>query len=755
MARFVGGLRQHIQHTLNLFNPLTVSEAHQQALTVEIQNRSNSSPWSTSRQRQSNTTTPSPANTTPTADTAIIPAEQARPARTGTLRCFSCGEPGHRQSACQSRNRRGLLLDTTGQDVELEFPEDDLPPLFDESLEELEVDSGVSLMIRRSCLAPHTQTQDPRCHALFQTRCTVAGKVCKMIIDSGSSENVIAADAVKKLQLKDEDHQQPYQLAWIQKNNELCVTRRALVSFSIGDAYRDQLYFDIVPMDSCHLLLGRPWEFDRRVIHDGYLNTYTFKFNNRSFTLKPTIPTPPPPSTPKLLLLQKAPFEAAMQEEGHVFLLIPTPAEPAKAQHIPPEFLSIIEEFSDVFPDDLPPGLPPFRDIQHQIDFVPDASLPNRPHYRMSPKEHKELRKQVEDLVSKGFLRESLSPCAVPALLIPKKDGSWRMCVDSRAVNKITVRYRFPIPRLDDLLDQIVKARIFSKLDLRSGYHQIRIRQGDEWKTAFKTREGLFEWLVMPFGLSNAPSTFMRVMNQALRPFIGKFVVVYFDDILIFSLSFDEHIQHLREVLLVLRRDKLFATMKKCSFGSPQVHFLGYIVSSDGLSVDPDKVSAIQTWPQPTTLTEARSFHGLASFYRRFVHHFSSILAPLTDCIQTGTFLWTPAAVTAFQEIKNKLSSPLVLALPDFSLVFELHCDASKTGIGAVLSQNKLPIAFFSEKISGARFRYITYDIEFYAIVQAIKHWRHYLFHKEFVLYTDHDALKHLGTQEKVSARHA
>ena len=208
------------------------------------------------------------------------------------------------------------------------------------------------------------------------------------------------------------------------------------------------------------------------------------------------------------------------------------------------------------------------------------------------------------------------------------------MYVDSRAINKITVRYRFPIPRLDDLLDQIGTAKVFSKLDLKSGYHQIRINPGDEWKTTFKTREGLFEWLVMPFGLSNAPSTFMRIMNQAIRPFIGKFVVVYFDDILIFSASLSEHMQHLSEVLSVLRRDKFFATLKKCEFGSEAVQFLGYIVSDKGLAVDPGKISAIQSWPTPTTVTEVCSFHGLASFYRRFVPQFSSLMAPITDTMR-------------------------------------------------------------------------------------------------------------------------
>lgn len=234
-----------------------------------------------------------------------------------------------------------------------------------------------------------------------------------------------------------------------------------------------------------------------------------------------------------------------------------------------------------------------------------------------------------------------MSPCAVPVLLVPKKDGSWRMCVDSRAVNKITIKFRFPIPRFDDLLDQLHGATVFSKIDLRSGYHQIRVRPGDEWKTAFKTRDGLYEWMVMPFGLSNAQSTFMRLMNQVFRSFIGKFVVIYFDDILVFSPTEELHLHHLRQVFEVLKAQKLYTNTKKCHFLTEKVVFLGYIVSKDGIQMDPAKVEAIISWPTPTNIHETRSFHGLASFYRRFIRNLSTIIAPITECLKGTTFYWT------------------------------------------------------------------------------------------------------------------
>jgi len=344
----------------------------------------------------------------------------------------------------------------------------------------------------------------------------------------------------------------------------------------------------------------------------------------------------------------------------------------------------------------------------------------------------------------------------VPVLLVPKKDGKWRMCCDCRAINNITIKYKYPIPRLDDMLDELHGSLMFSKIDLKSGYHQIRIKEGDEWKTAFKTKFGLYEWLVMPFGLTNAPSTFKRLMNHVLRECIGKFVVVYFDDILIYNKSLHEHIDHLRSVLTILRVNSLFANKEKCTFCVDSVIFLGFVVNKNGVHVDPTKIKAIQEWPTPKNVGEVRSFHGLASFYRRFVPNFSTLASPLNELVKKDvSFNWGEKQEYAFQQLKENLTNAPILALPNFSKTFELECDASGVGIGAVLLQGGHPIAYFSEKLHGASLNYPTYDKELYALVRALQTWEHYLVSKEFVIHSDHESLKYLKGQHKLNKRHA
>jgi hypothetical protein len=301
----------------------------------------------------------------------------------------------------------------------------------------------------------------------------------------------------------------------------------------------------------------------------------------------------------------------------------------------------VVEEYSNILSS--PTGVPLHYQVKHPIDLTPGASLPNGPVYRRSLLENEEIKRQIQELLNKGHIRPSSSPCGSPIVLVQKKDGTWQLCIDYRALNKITVINQYSIPRIDDFLDQLTEAKYFSKIDLKSGYHQVPIEQTDVWKTAFKSKEGLFEWLVMPFGLTNAPATFMRMMDDILRPFTNTFVVVYLDDILIYNKTWDEHLQHIQQVLHTLRQHKLYANLKKCSFGMDRVHYLGYIIDQHGVHVDPAKIQVIRDWPAPTTLNELRSFLGLANFYRRFVLGFSHIAWALSQINRRGgkaKFAW-------------------------------------------------------------------------------------------------------------------
>ncbi|MCI00567.1 RNA-directed DNA polymerase (Reverse transcriptase), partial [Trifolium medium] len=297
--------------------------------------------------------------------------------------------------------------------------------------------------------------------------------------------------------------------------------------------------------------------------------------------------------------------------------------------------LQVVRDFPEVFPDDIP-DVPPEREVEFTIDLVPGTKPVSMAPYRMSTSELTELKKQLEELLEKKFVRPSVSPWGAPVLLVKKKDGSMRLCVDYRQLNKVTIKNKYPLPRIDDLMDQLVGSRVFSKIDLRSGYHQIRVKDDDIQKTAFRTRYGHYEYSVMPFGVTNAPGVFMEYMNRIFHTYLDQFVVVFIDDILIYSKSEEEHAEHLRIVLQVLKEKKLYAKLSKCEFWLHKVSFLGHVISGDGIAVDPSKVDAVLQWETPKSVTEIRSFLGLAGYYRRFIEGFSKLALPLTQLTCKG-----------------------------------------------------------------------------------------------------------------------
>jgi hypothetical protein len=417
------------------------------------------------------------------------------------------------------------------------------------------------------------------------------------------------------------------------------------------------------------------------------------------------------------------------------------------------EEVPVVCEYPDVFPEDLP-GMPPDRDLEFIIDLMPGtAPIAKRP-YRMAANELEELKKQLRELQEKGYIRPSSSPWGSPVLFVKKKDGSLRMCIDYRSLNEVTIKNKYPLPRIDDLFDQLKGAKYFSKIDLRSGYYQLKIRLSDIPKTAFVTRYGQYEFTVMPFGLTNAPAYFMNLMNKVFMEELDKFVVVFIDDILIYSKSAEEHEQHLRVILNKLRAHELYAKFSKCEFWLQEVAFLGHIISADGVKVDPEKVKAVSEWKQPMNVTEIRSFLGLAEYYRRFIEGFSKIARPMTALTQKGKeFKWTEACERSFQELKTRLTTAPVLTLPDIHKDFVVYCDASRQGLGCVLMQDKRVVAYASRQLKKHEENYPTHDLELAAVVHALKIWRHYLIGNKCEIFTDHKSLKYIFTQPDLNLR--
>eukprot|EP00253_Pinus_taeda_P012189 PITA_12189 len=417
--------------------------------------------------------------------------------------------------------------------------------------------------------------------------------------------------------------------------------------------------------------------------------------------------------------------------------------------------IPVIQEFTDVFPEEIP-GLPPRRNIDFTIELVPGAAPVSRAPYRMSVPELTELKIQLQELLDKNYIRPSVSPWGAPVLFVKKKDGTLRMCIDYRQLNKLTVKNKYPLPRIDELFDQVKGATVFSKIDLRSGYNQIRIKDEDIAKTTFRTRYGHYEFVVLPFGLTNAPATFMCLMNGIFHPYLDQFVLIFIDDILIYSRTIEEHHEHLRIVLQNLREHQLYAKFSKCDFFKAEIQYLGHVITKDGIAVDPEKIKAIMEWPVPKDVADVRSFMGLAGYYRRFVEGFSKVAFPITSLHKKGKlFHWTPNCQKIFEQLKHLLTAAPILSIADPSKDYVVCTDASKEGLGGVLMQEGRVIAYESQKLKEHEHKYSAYDLELAAIIHALKMWRHYLMGRKFLLHIDHHSLTNYFSQPTLNARQA
>ena len=394
----------------------------------------------------------------------------------------------------------------------------------------------------------------------------------------------------------------------------------------------------------------------------------------------------------------------------------------SKRGQIELENILVVKDFPDVFLEELP-GIPPIREVELSIEILPGTAPTSRAPYRMVPTELKELKIQLQELLDKGFIRPSVSPWGAPVLFVKKKDGTLRMCIDYRQINKVTVKNKYPLPRIEDLFDQLKGAGVFSKIDLRSGYYQLRVKDVNVPKTAFRTRYGHYEFLV-PFGLTNAPAAFMDLMNRVFQPYLDQFVVVFIDDILVYSRDDPEHEQHLKIVLQTLREKRLYAKLRKCDFWLKEISFLGHIVSAEGIRVDPVKIEAVVNWKPPRSVTEVRSFLGLAGYYRRFVKGFSVIASPLTKLLRKGVmFEWSDKCQNSFEQLKEMLVEAPVLTQPTSGKDYTLYSDASGIGLGRVLMQNEKVVAYASRQLKSHEQNYPTHDLELAAVVFALKIW--------------------------------
>jgi hypothetical protein len=632
--------------------------------------------------------------------------------------------------------------------------------------------------------------------SLLKLPASISSHPVTILIDSGSTGNFISNQLVDLQRINTQQANRPTEVTLADGSKQLTNRIARNVNVKIK-GYEEQIDLMVLTLNGYDAILGMPW-LKHANPHINWkeqtvcVTTPTGKFHlndmkksktNESKRKKPRIEKDEFEDyiqhDSKLLFLSAKQANKAVRRKDEMYLVYMK--EDMNVEHVINgleidtqatltdedrqlrlEEEQLCQKYSDVFPDDLPARLPPKRAVDHEIDLVPGSAPPSRPTYRLSPPEMDELKKQLQDLIDHGFIRPSVSPYGAPVLFVKKKDGSMRMCIDYRALNKITIKNKYPLPRTDELFDRLHGKKWFSKIDLRSGYYQIGIAPKDVDKTAFRTRYGHYEFMVLPFGLTNAPATFMRVMQDCLREYLDVFCCAFLDDVLIYSDTLEEHKRHVQLVLDKLREHQLYAKKSKCEFYKKTISFLGHVISKDGIAMEKDKVKAVCEWPPLKTVHDVKSFLGLAGYYRRFIAGFSRICAPLSDLTKgnnqkNSPINWKDEQQNAFDEIKKAISTEPVLILPDPKLPYTIQTDSSGFAVGAVLMQDQgkglQPIAFMSKKMLPPEKNYPVHEQEELAIICALKEWRHYLHGSKITIETDHKSLKYLDTKPTLSAR--
>lgn len=606
-----------------------------------------------------------------------------------------------------------------------------------------------------------TTTDRPTTSHVMQQLGSVAGSPAQILIDTGAEgHNYLSHNFCQRIGLKPTPVKDTISVQGVQDSTGVvhgtCTAVMTLQSLKLS------IQFLVIDMPNAFdVILGDVWLRQTQATLDYDTRTCVVRKGKHRYILQMQQDASKPSSNATLApILAYSAAKRALSKPGtwHYLMLVKeteasnTTTEDTKVQELK-------SEYPQVFTDHPPHGGSKIQ-IGYEVIPVPTDSNPVlRPMYRYSPIEMEEMDKQIKALLELGYIRPSQSPYGAPVLFVKKpRSTELRMVIDYRALNKLTKRNAYPLPRIDDMLDHLAGATTFSLIDLRQAYHQCRLVESDIPKTAFRTPLGHYEYITLSFGLTNAPAAFQSVMNRLFTKHMYKFVMIYLDDILIFSENEAEHATHLRMVLDILKASNLTVAINKCKFYQKEVLFLGHIVSGEGVKVDPAKVQAVTAFPRPANVYDLRSFLGMATYFRRFINRFAKVAYPLTELLkQTLRWEWTEACETAFLKLKELLTSAPVLALPDWRSAqpFELICDASLQGIGGVLMQNKHPIAFESRKLKPAELNYSATELEMLAVVYCIEKWRCYVEGREIQVYTDHKPNTYFDTTNMQSRRAA